>query len=735
VERALMRRRVPHVEQDHVTECGAACLAMVLAHHGKVLRLAEVREAMGVGRDGVSARRIMETAHGYGLRGRGVKVEEPERDLEYLDGPAILHWEFNHFVVYERHDTDGVEILDPARGRRRVDWSELRRAFTGAALTFEPTPAFEVQKGRGSRVLRQAWETLRGGPGLMRIVALSLLLQLLALALPVLMGLVVDRVIPRHDDGLLVTLALGLATMTVFFGLSTMVRSHLLLEVRTRLDARMTLGFLEHLVDLPYTFFQSHTRGDLINRLSSNSQIREILTSTAISTALDGVLVFLYLAGLFVAAPVLGVVVLGLGALEVLLFAATRRRERDVLSKVLDSQVKSQNSLMEILTGIETLKASGTERRALDHWSDLYVDELNVNLERGRLEALTGALGGSLRMAAPIVVLLFGTWRVLDGELSMGGMLAANALAVAFLTPLSTLVANLSRFQLLGTYLRRINDVLETPVEQKPGQGADPGRLGGRIELEQVSFRHSPHAPLVVRDVSAAIAPGSFVAIVGRSGSGKSTLARLLIGLYRPAAGRILYDGVDLAQLDLRALRGQVGVVAQNPYLFGQSIRHNIALGNPELSLDRVVQSARTAAIHDDILAMPMGYETPLADGGSSISGGQRQRIALARALANDPSILLLDEATSALDAVTEHKVLDGLEGLGCTRIVIAHRISTVAHADLILVMDDGALVEAGRHADLLAARGKYAELVAAQLASGSGDAPTVRAACGSSAA
>jgi ABC-type multidrug transport system ATPase subunit len=294
-------------------------------------------------------------------------------------------------------------------------------------------------------------------------------------------------------------------------------------------------------------------------------------------------------------------------------------------------------------------------------------------------------------------------------------MLALAALSAGFLVPLAGLVTTGLQLQLLGSYMQRINDVLDAPKEQQDRHVRRAPTLSGRIAAESVSFRYSRLAPLVVEDVSLDVEPGRTLAIVGRSGSGKTTLGRLLLGLYRPEAGRILYDGIDLAELEARSVRSQLGIVTQRPYLFGTSIRENIALTDPSLDLDAVVRAAKLACIDEDIAAMRRGYETLMIDGGASLSGGQRQRVALARALAHAPSILLLDEATSELDALTERVVYNNIAGLGCTAIVIAHRLSTIAGADLILVMEGGRIVERGTHEELLALRGRYHELIASQ--------------------
>lgn len=716
--RGVFRRRIPIVRQTAETDCGAACLAMVLAHHGKVLRLEEIREALGIGRDGADARSIVQAARHYGLRARGVKVDEIH-NLRFLPPGSMLHWGFHHYVVLEQIDTDRVHLIDPGLGRRVMSHSELGRAFTGVALVFEKGEDFVPSRDRVAGPLRYVRELLDQSALLQRILVLSLVLRLLALATPLLTGLLVDRVVPRGDHHLLMVLGMGLAGIVVFDFLSGLVRAHLMLHLRTRLDAKITLEFLEHLIGLPYAFFHQRSSGDLMMRLNSNSTIREILTSGALTGILDGALACLYLLVLLATHGGIATLVLVLGLLRILLFWVTRRRHTELMSKTLQVQAKSRNYQIQMLSGIETLKALGAEQQAIDRWANLFVDELNVSLARGRLDAYFEAGLSTLTTASPFVVLAYGASEVMAGQLSLGTMLAINALALGFLTPLTSLVSTGVQLLLLRSYLERIDDVLEAPLEQNKEQVMPAPVLTGRITLEEVSFRYSPMRPLVVKGVSVSIEPGSFVALVGSSGAGKTSLAMLLIGLYRPTQGRVLYDGLELDRLDVVGVRRQLGIVLQQPFLFADSIRRNIALGDEGLPLHRIVEAAKKAHVHEVVRSLPLGYDSPLADGGSSLSGGQRQRLALARALVRRPSILLLDEATSQLDAESEREVQLELERLRATRIVIAHRLSTVVRADLILVMEDGQIVERGRHDELLAAGGRYAELIAAQLTAG----------------
>ena len=707
------RRRIPFVAQASQADCGAACLTMVLAFHGQRADLGKVSVEVGIGRSGARADAIVEAARRLGLMARGVKVPEIE-GLRQLEPGAILHWRFSHFVVLERMSRKGAWILDPASGRRLVPHQLLAEAFTGVALTFRATTVFASSRP-GAKGLSRLVALLKSEQKLLvQLGLIAVVVQGLALALPLLMSVLVDSVIPRNDRELLVVLAWGLAAILIFNFAVSWTRSILNLQLRTRLDSKVTLDFLDHMVDLPYRFFQQRSAGDLIMRLNSNSIAREILTSSALSAVLDGSLVLAYLALMFTFHTGMALLALTLGILRSLVFVATRSRQHALATESLEAQAISRGYQVEMLAGIETLKATGTEKVAVERWADLFVDELNVDIARGRLSAITDSLLGALGMASPFALLIFGSRYVLDGEMSLGTMLAMNALALGFLNPLSALVGTGFRLQLLRSYLDRIRDVVDTAKEQD-GSRRHAGVLHGRIALNGVNYRYSPREKRVVRDVSLMIEPGSFVALVGPSGAGKSTLAKLLIGLCVPESGEVLYDGRNLAELDLRSVRRQLGVVTQTPHLFSGSIRENIRLGLPHLSLSAIRRAAEIAGIHEEIEAMPLGYDTLLSDRGSSLSGGQIQRITLARAIAREPKILLLDEATSNLDGLSENAIQAGLSEMSCTRLVIAHRLSTVHQADVILVMDGGRIVEAGTHLQLSDLGGTYAQLLSPQ--------------------
>lgn len=706
--------QMPFIQQLSASECGAACLAMVLAYYGKHVSLSQIRDAIGVNRDGVDALSLLNAARSYGLQGRGVKVDLDA--LCYLEKGTILHWEFSHFVVFDKLRKDGVEVVDPALGRRFVPMRQFGCSFTGVAVTLKPALGFERAADTGHPLWSHAKCLIAHSKLPLRVLSISLVLQLLATVAPILTGMVLDRVIGHGDDHLLSVLGIGVLAVLLFQGLASLVRSHLLLALRTQLDAQMTLGTLEHLVSLPYAFFQQRTQGDLLMRLNSSAIIREMLTSNALSGLLDGTLASLYILVLLLVNPLIGVLVLLLGLLQAGTLLFSYRRNCELMSQDLQTQSKAHAYLVQMISGIETLKASGNEHRAVQQWSNLFVDQLNVSVTRGRLSAMVDSLMSASRQTSSLFVLWLGALEVLKGNLTVGTLVALNVLASGFLGPVSTLISSLLQLQLLRSYVERIDDVLEAEPEQPRDRSYRSEHLRGAIELDKVCFSYGVRAATAVRDISVDIQPGQKVAIVGQSGAGKSTVAKLMLGLYKPSSGRILYDGIDLAEMDLRSARHQFGIVTQRPDFFCASIRENIALKDPGMSLSEIAHAAELACIHSEISGLPMGYETLLTGSTGSLSGGQRQRLALARALIGLPVVLLLDEATSELDTITEARVHQNLAALKCTRIVIAHRLNTVRDADLILVLADGAIVERGSHSELLAKRGYYWRLVRAQI-------------------
>jgi ABC-type bacteriocin/lantibiotic exporter with double-glycine peptidase domain len=705
-------RTIPFVQQLEWTDCGAAALAMVLGYHGKHVALDRVRSALAVSRDGVTARAIIDAAGQFGLTGRGLKL--PLEQLVDLPRGSILHWELSHYVVFDRMTRTGIRIFDPATGERDASFEEVSRCFTGVAIELRPRADFVRERRTGKQAARSYLRELFAERALFtRVIVVSLIMRLFALVLPLVTGLVIDWVVPRSDVSMLWIILGSVLGVIGVQAVCTIMRAQLLLTLRTNLDGKLTLGFLDHMVSLPVGFFQRRSAGDLMMRVGSNATIRDLITSQTLSAVIDGLFVAVYAIVIMVVSAQLGALAFGLGALEIAMWLGIRPRNRRYVSQDIERQAKAQGYLVQLLAGIETLKCAGAEASAVERYANLYADCLDISVKRGRLGATLEAFHSSMSALAPMVILAVGANAVINNSLSLGGMLAMSSLATSLFGPLAHLVQSLMQLQIVRTYTERIDDVRRTKPEQDPDAVRDAPVLAGGISLRNVSLRYG-EGPFVVNDVSLDIAPGSSVALVGPSGSGKTSLLNLIAGISVPSRGSVMFDGRSLAEIDLRAVRQQIGIVPQHPYIFGATIRDNIALTAPHASAERIQHAAAIAALDGDIAQLPMGIDTVISDGGASLSGGQRQRIALARAVLREPSVILLDEATSALDTATETRITHSLARLRATRVIVAHRLSTIAHADCIVVMDQGRIVETGTHAELLARHGMYRRLVVA---------------------
>ena len=717
----MLRRRVPTVLQLTAVECGAACLAMILSYYGRKSRVAEIRDRYGIGRDGLSALDIVKAARNYGMRVRAISLRGQIDEFRFVSLPAIIHWEFNHFMVVERWSAKYVDVVDPAVGRKRLSREEFEQGFTGISIMMEPGEQFDRSYASSRKLTLRSYATQyikRAPMTIVQLIAASFFLQIFGLGVPLLTKVIIDQVIPLRLSSLVPLLGVGILSLLLAQLVVLVLRSLLLIYLQCRIDTYMYPKFFDHLFMLPLKFFQQRSTGDILTRVSSNTTIRDIVSTQFLSTVLDGSLVIVYMFILLWQSLSFGLVVLVIGILQFALLFGTKNEFRLRSDRELEAIGRSQGYVAEILTGMTTVKAAGAEQRAFQRWSNLFCDQLNSSIRRIYLASILESSITILRIVSPLLLLWLGVIQVLNGTMQLGTMIALNALAAIFITPLASLASSATQLPIIRSHLERIGDVMEADIEQNVLQAHESPHLTGRIQLQDVSFKYDGNSPTVLKDITIDIRPGQKVAIVGATGSGKSTLGKLLLGLYLPTEGAILYDGMPLRSLNYQSVRSQFGVIMQDASIFNGSIRQNIAFNNPDMDMESIVKAARLAAFESDIQQMPMQYETFVAESGNALSGGQRQRLAIARALANNPSILLLDEATSALDVITERAIEENLKSLACTQIIIAHRLSTVRDADIILVLDQGRIVESGSHAELLARQGYYAKLIQHQLTS-----------------
>ncbi len=702
-----MRRRVPVVHQMEVAECGAACLAMVLGFHGRHVPLAELREMCAVTRDGANAFNLLKAARQNGLDARALQIQQPA-ELQRLTLPAILHWDFNHFVVLEKCSREALSIVDPNGGRQIVSMREAGRRFTGIVLCFQSAPEFQPRPASRPSLVRYRALLSSLLPNLGQILLATFALQLFGLVAPVGSLLLLDRVITPKQLPWLWGLGIALGATVAARAMMTLVRSWVLQGLQNALDASLMGRFLDHLLHLPLAFFLQREAGDLVQRVQSNAILRQLFSSQSVSALLDSILLLGYALLMLAFYWPLGLVVLAFGIARVLLFFGLRKRSQRIMASELAGSGRENAALVAALTGLETTRAIGGEDRMVARWVHPMAATLSSQIERRRLEINVDQMATLLKALALAAVFVIGGYAVVGREITIGVFAAFITLQSLFMQPLESLMQAAAQLQYLSNHLHRLDDVMEAPAE---ASGREQPRLTGAIELDAVSFGYSAHVPMLLHAVSLKIAQGEKIAIVGRSGAGKSTLARLLLGMHLPDAGAIRFDGYDMRECDLSNLRRQMGVVQQETFLFDDSISANLSLNDPELPLERLRQAAHLACIDNVIDSLPQGYRSRIGENGCLLSGGQRQRLAIARAVAHSPAILLLDEATSSLDLDTESRIHANLGQLGCTRIVIAHRLATVMDADRILVLENGRLVQQGQYRELLDQGGLFREM------------------------
>lgn len=719
---ARPKLRVPFVQQIDEMDCGAAALAMVCRAFGRKVPLALVRRLLQTAHDGTSLMALCTAAESLGLEARAVKVSRAR--LDELPLPAILHWEGNHWLVLERVGKSRVTVVDPDTGRRSIERAELLEKWSGYAALYARTP--KLDEAPEERGLTLAWLVpfLRPHRALFaKLLGLALVAGVLALVLPLFMQVVVDRIVGRRELALLDTIGLGMLAAIVCMTGSSLWQRYLAARAAVTVDTAVLDHLTRTLLELPMSYFATRRTGDIQRRLAGAREVRQFLVERGVGGVLDATQVLVVVGCMtWLSWRLTGLFLLTVPVYVALMFYSARVL-RPIFATLEESYGRYSSRQIDAIKGMEAVKASGAEetlrKRMLAEFESLAKKQF-----RGTFMLL--AYDAALRLTtlvAQAAFLFAGAFLVLSGGLSVGGYVAFNALVAMAYVPVQGLLGLWDDLQRSAVLVNRLNDVFEN----EPEQGRDHSKLApvptleGRIALENVGLRFGgPESPMILEDITLEVPPGRMVAIVGRSGSGKTTLVKCLSGLLEPTSGVISFDGVDQRTLSYRQLRRQIGTVLQENHIFDDSIARNIALGDPEPDRERVIWAARAANAHDFISRLPLGYDTPIGETGLALSGGQRQRVAIARALYENPPVLIFDEATSSLDTESEAIIQDNLARMfdGRTVFVIAHRLSTVRNADLIVVLDRGRIVEQGDHEQLIAARGLYFYLCSQQLGS-----------------
>ncbi len=683
-----MATRTPVILQAEAAECGPACMAMIAGHWGHVIDLASLRQRHPSSIKGATLRDLVALGASLNLAARALRIEV--EDLKALRLPAVLHWEHNHFVVLARVHRRGVVIHDPAIGRRAIPMAEVSQKFTGVALEAWPSEGFHPRTERLRIPVRDMIRRTAGiGRAAMQILAISLALEVAVIALPVGVALILDEVVVTADVSLLTVVILALGLLLALQVAAGLARAWATMMVGTGLTLQWKVSLFDQMMRLPLSFFTKRHIGDVVSRFGSIDAVERTLTTRAIQSIIDGVMSVTLVAMMWLYGGWLIWIALASLAVYAALRLAIYRPYRTMVEESIVHGARETTHFMESVRGISSVKALNLEPRRRGIWINHLVDRVNAELRVEKLDAVFAAAGTGVFGLDRLLVLFFGARAIVTGDLSIGMLVAFLAYKDQFATRVNALIDTGIMFMMLSLHGERIADIALAETEEPPLASAPaahaPSARPAALELRNVSFRYTPEDPDVLSGLSLRIAAGECVGIAGPSGTGKSTLLAIVAGLARPSSGQVLVDGADLDRLGRAAYRDRIGCVLQDDRLFAGSIHDNIAAFDPEAGRDAVIAAARMASIHDDILALPMGYETMVGDMGSALSGGQRQRLFLARALFRKPDILILDEATSHLDEENERAINAAVRRLDVTRIVVAHRPSTLAATDRVV--------------------------------------------------
>ena len=711
--------KVPVVIQMETLECGAACLAMILAYYGKWVPLERVRIECGVSRDGSNAKNILLAARNYGLCVHGYRFE-PDTLKNEGSFPCIIHWNFNHFVVLRGFKKNEAVLNDPARGTYSVSMETFDKSFTGICLLFEPGEDFRPE-GAPKSMVEFAREKTRGlGAAFALVVVTTAIISLIGIITPGFSNVFIDRLLSGRNPDWFLPFIWGLTALAAVQIIVAWIQAVYSLKVNGKAAIVANTQFMWHVLRLPMEFFSQRMAGDIAARKERNEHIAGELISTFAPLAVQVVMMVFYLCVMLRYSWIMTLLGVGSIAINLTVSALISRKRVNVIRVSSRDTGRLLGTTVSGIEMVESIKASGAENGFFEKWAGY---QANVNAGQVRyahIDATLGIIPTVVTAVNEALVFMGGAYLCMRGDWTVGMITAFNGLLSAFVAPAGKLAAASQMLQEMRADMERVEDVLKYPLDsacetQAPAQDAPLAKLSGNVELKNVTFGYSRLDQPIIRDFSMTVTPGKSVALVGGSGCGKSTLAKLICNLYKPWSGEILFDGKPAQEINRSVFTGSISVVDQDIILFEDTIANNIKMWDSSIEDFEMILAARDAQIHDAIMQREGGYQYRLLEGGKNLSGGERQRLEIARVLAEDPTIVIMDEATSALDAKTEYNVVKSIRDRGISCIVVAHRLSTIRDCDEIIVLDRGQVVERGAHEALLARNGAYARLVASE--------------------
>ena len=703
----------PFYAQHSASDCSAACVVMVGRYWGREFNINRLRELAYVSRDGASLKGLANAVENLGFNSRPVKASLDR--LAHQQLPIIAHWEGNHYIVVFEISSQHVIVCDPAIGQKKLTHAEFVKGWTGYCLLMEPTLALKKTEGKSTDFWQLFQLVTPHRVVIGEIFIASIVLQIFGLISPIFTQLILDGAIVHKSASSLATFGVGLLIFGIFQIAMTALRQYLMAQTANRIDAALLVGFIRHAFSLPLSYFDSRHVGDIISRIQENHKIQTFITGQSLGVLLDLMSVFVYATLMFIYSWKLALVTLiSIPPFLILTFASTPFLKK--MSREIFNASNAENSyLIEALNGVRTVKSMSVEKSVRWSWEERLNQEIKQTY-RGQIMGIKiQMISSTINTFSSTALIWIGASLVISGEFTIGQLFAFNMLSANVISPFQRLAGLWNNLQEVGIAIERLCDVIEAKPEEARDEHRQPlDKLRGYVKFNNVTFRYNKDAESnILENINFEIEPGQTIALVGRSGSGKTTLSKLILGLYQPTTGSISIDGKDLKTISLHSLRSQIGIVDQDTFLFSGTVKANITLAKPGASQKEIYRAAELAGADEFINKMPMRYDTEIGEGGGMLSGGQRQRLAIARALLNNPRLLIFDEATSSLDTESERIIQTNLEKIRRNRstIIIAHRLSTVQNADLILVLDKGVLIESGNHHQLMAKRGKYYHL------------------------